>query len=168
MANDSRTPQLRSEGPFTLVGVGGRFVSVLAPDADNMERIPALWHELMQRASEIEGRVDGVMWGACMPVPDGQPARDGELYYVAGAPVREGAVAPEGMESHTIAPATYAVFTHRGPLSGLGETYRMIHGEWLPASGYHPAAGAELERYDARFDGGEHSEMEIWVPVVPA
>jgi AraC family transcriptional regulator len=72
------------------------------------------------------------------------------------------------MEGKTIPPATYAVFTHHGPITRLGETYGHIYGEWLPSSGYARTDGPEFELYDARFrHDAPDSEMDIYIPVAP-
>ena len=41
----------------------------------------------------------------------------------------------------------YAVVTHRGPYSRLGETYQRLFGGWLPRSGYEPRNSPAFEQY---------------------
>ena len=63
--------------------------------------------------------------------------------------------------------ATYACFTHRGPITRLSETINYVYGAWLPRSKYQRDENRpELERYDERFrDGGPDSELDYLVPV---
>jgi AraC family transcriptional regulator len=63
----------------------------------------------------------------------------------------------------------YAVFTHRGHVSTLWDTWDAIWNRWLPMSGYTGLHAPDFEVYDAQFNletglGG----MEIWYPVEPA
>ncbi len=72
------------------------------------------------------------------------------------------------MVAHTISAGTFAVFTHRGPISGIGDTCREIYQQWLPASRYAPGDIADIEVYSARFNPeSDESEMEYWVSVIP-
>lgn len=156
-------PAIRNEEAFTVVGIGGRFISVLSPEATNDAVIPELWHSFIKKMNEVPNRSDSSTWGVCLSLPD--PSTPGEYRYVAGAPVSSVDEIPEGMEAVEIPSATYAVFTHNGRIDAIAQAYRHIHGEWLPASGFRHAGGPELERYDERFTGGEDSAMEIWIPV---
>jgi AraC family transcriptional regulator len=153
--------ELKQLDALTIVGLGGRFISALSPNATNQEVIPKLWGELIPRLGEVSDRVDRITYGLCEPLDE----RTGECRYVAGVAVSNADRVPDGMEAVTLPAATYAVFTHRGPVDAMGETMRRIYGELLPASGRRRAPGADLERYDERFDGGADSELEIWIPI---
>lgn len=60
----------------------------------------------------------------------------------------------------------YAVFTHKGHVATLRQTWDAIWNQWLPASGFRPANTPDFERYDERFNPmtGE-GVIEIWFPV---
>jgi AraC family transcriptional regulator len=161
-------PVIRKEEGFTIVGLGTRFISVMSPEANNLDRIPLLWDQFITRIGEVPNRVDGTSWGVCLPLAPEERTHEHELWYIAGAPVTSVGEIPEGMESLTIEPATYAIFTHRGRVSELAKTYAQIYTSWLPGSGYRETSGAELERYDGRFTNADDSVMEIWVPVEKA
>jgi AraC family transcriptional regulator len=62
--------------------------------------------------------------------------------------------------------ATYAVFTHRGSLDKLQDTYGMIFTDGL--KGYEMADVDEIEWYGKKFKYGQpDSEMDIYIPIKP-
>lgn len=63
----------------------------------------------------------------------------------------------------------YAVFTHKGHVATLRQTWDAIWSQWLPTSGYRSANTPDFERYDDRFNPmtGE-GVIEIWFPVEKA
>lgn len=68
-----------------------------------------------------------------------------------------------------IPPQHYAVFTHKGHVATLRQTWDAIWSEWLPTSGFRPANTPDFERYDERFNPmtGE-GVIEIWFPLEKA
>jgi AraC family transcriptional regulator len=83
--------------------------------------------------------------------------------------VAAGTRVPDGMAKWKLPAQTCAVFTHRGPIVRIEETFARIYREWLPASGCEPVGEGSIECYDdARFgDGGAASELDILIPVQP-
>jgi AraC family transcriptional regulator len=154
-------PSIEQRDAMTVVGVGGDFVSGLSPSTNSHEIIPPLWHAFINRMSEVPSRVDGATYGVCVPLE----GTDEACHYVAGLAVTDASSIPDGMERIDVPAATYAIFTHRGSIDLFGETLQGIYGEWLPASEYRRAAGADIELYDRRWTGGEDSELEVWIPV---
>lgn len=64
----------------------------------------------------------------------------------------------------------YAVTTHAGPYSGLGETWRSFHGEWLPSSGRTPARAPAFEIY-VRMCGDvpeDQLQTELYIKLEPS
>jgi AraC family transcriptional regulator len=63
----------------------------------------------------------------------------------------------------------YAVATHRGPYTALGETYARLCGEWLPASGREllAAPGVEVYRNTPFNTAPEDLLTDIHLPLVP-
>ena len=84
-------------------------------------------------------------------------------YYIA---VTSDQDVPEGMESFTVPPCTWAIFTCVGPMpSAIQSLQRRIVGEWLPASGYEYANAPDIEVY---FEGDQQAEdyrCEVWLPI---
>jgi AraC family transcriptional regulator len=106
--------------------------------------------------------------------PKEQRGHPHEVQYIAGSFVSQAPSAaelPAGMISYTVPSATFAVFTHRGPITQLGRTLDAIYKEWLPQSGYRHSGVADVEIYGCKFiHNGPESEMEYWISVekVPA
>ncbi|WP_186046422.1 AraC family transcriptional regulator [Burkholderia gladioli] len=74
---------------------------------------------------------------------------------------------PGQFEHLTISGGPYAVVIHRGPYARLGESYRWLFQEWLPASGHAPAEAPSFERYlnDPRDTPAEQLLTEICLPL---
>ncbi|MCZ8521554.1 MULTISPECIES: GyrI-like domain-containing protein [Paenibacillus] len=89
-----------------------------------MPTLTEQWNAFMPRTSEITGRGAATL-GICYGVDAG----DGEPFdYVTGAVVTEvPAELPAGMLTVTLEPRLYAVFTHKGPVALLDQTYALIH-----------------------------------------
>jgi len=82
--------------------------------------------------------------------------------------MEEGASLPAGLAHLPVPAQTYAVLSHVGPVSQLGQTLNWFILHWLPSSGYRGLDGFELERYAPDFDGSQpDARMEYWLPVAP-
>jgi AraC family transcriptional regulator len=161
-------PKITSLPEFTLMGTEARFISALSPDADNLVVIPALWTSMFGRRKDIGKTLDSFAYGAAKRPAASLRKRQGELVYLAGYSVDPSAKPPAGMVKWVIPEQTYALFTHRGPVSRLSETISYIYRVWMPQSEYQPADGPELERYDDRFiPGAESSETDFLVSIKP-
>ncbi len=108
---------------------------------------------------------DTLMIGICYDDPDITEA--GKIRYDACATVPADFVAPDGIETQTIAAGEYAVTMHKGSYDGLHDTYRNFFGEWFPASGREPASSPSLEIYRNSPDSTPPDELltEIRVPL---
>ena len=161
-------PRIVQVEAFTVVGMEASFIGALSPDANNFEVIPPLWDRFINRIREVDCRSDEATYGLVITRPEQERSHSDELLYVAGVAVHEVATLPEGMVCHEVPASTFAVFTHRGPISKLTETVRMAVNVWLPRSGYR-WNGLEVERYDHRFsfESPQESEMETWMGIVP-
>lgn len=150
-------PRIVEKGPFTLVG--------MIYFGDNQKgEIPQLWNEFVPRMGAIEHPVAGATYGFCFTDDRANP----NFWYIAGMPVERLTEIPAEMVAKTVPGATYAVFTHKGPLAGLGETYAHIYKTWLPTSGFELAANFDFERYDHdRFNPRDEarSELDIYIPI---
>ena len=161
-------PKIVPMESFTVVGMEASFIGALSPDANNFDVIPPLWDRFINRIGEIDCRSDDATYGLVITRPERERSHPDELLYVAGVAVNGAASLPEGMVRHEVPASTFAVFTHRGPISKLTETVRMAVDVWLPSSGCR-WNGLEVERYDHRFsfESPEESEMETWMGIVP-
>lgn len=149
-------PKIVQRAGMTLVGM------IYFGDNQNGE-IPNLWSEFNQRAGRIQNVIPGEGYGFCFMDDRMQP----NFWYMASLAVSEVGEIPPEMVAKTVPAETYAVFTHRGPLSALGETYGHAYKNWLPASEYEPAAMFDMEVYDHRFDPAapDQGELDIYIPV---
>jgi AraC family transcriptional regulator len=88
------------------------------------------------------------------------------FHYVAGIEVRDfAAELPKGLEKLEVPPAHYLVFTHKGKLDQLGQTYALIMEE-LAKTG-KTQGDFWVEYYDERWkNNSDDSEFDIWIPVV--
>jgi len=130
------------------------------------QEIGKLWSSFRQRVGEIDGRRDsesifyalfmltGVQW---------------ELSYTACVEVSEEGTIPEGMVYKVLPAATYAVFTHHGPLDRIPDTFYYIYNTWLPKSGRIRSHNPEFARYDHRYLGpaNDESQFDIYIPIDP-
>jgi len=129
--------------------------------------ISELWHRFINRAQEIQHQTHtDIALGVF-----GEMSEDGAFSYLAGYQVEQIEEIPPGMTDKHLPAAQYAVFTHHGPLFDtaydLNATYQYIFNDWLPHSGYQRAKSSAFERYDERFAlGQEHSEMDIYIPLL--
>ncbi|SFL82773.1 AraC family transcriptional regulator [Paenibacillus sp. 1_12] len=123
------------------------------------------WSLFMNRIGEIQG-LHTVTLGVCYDVHTGNP-----FEYVTAALLTESQLdipVPESMCKIFLKPQMYAIFTHNGPISVLGATYKAIF-EWLTGNKtYIRAQAPEFEYYDSRFTGNERSDsqFDIYIPVL--
>ena len=153
-------PVIRNHPGFSVVGLCGWFEPESAPRV-----IPKLWDRFVPRLDELE-IVGGRTWGVCFGDDPSNPHARKDFFYTAAAEVADLRSIPNDMVGKRIPEARYAVFTHRGGLSGLHDSIREIWGTWLPASGEQPAGTPDLELYDERFHP-ETGEIDLYVPLAP-
>jgi len=136
-------------------------------------KIPDLWQRFMPRMGEIKNKVNPkVGYGVCRN--EGNICFDSftdetEFESLACFEVSSFDYVPAGMVTRTIPKNRYAVFTHKGELANLRETYGYIYGTWLPGSGYGLVKeGYDFELYDERFDPADqkNSETDIYIPII--
>jgi AraC family transcriptional regulator len=162
-----REPQIVEKPALTVVGLEAPFISAMSPDATNLKVIGPLWERFVKRADQIPHRIGHDMVGVIFGRPTAERSHSHEMQYIAGVPVSSTAQIPEGMVAHTVPASTFAVFTHRGPITAIGNTVKQAYREWLPNSGFQHAGVADVEMYGELFcGGGEDSEMEYWISVV--
>lgn len=128
--------------------------------------IGALWSRFKARSAEIQARCDPSPVYYAVIAPEGE---QWEMTYTACVEVSGEGVQPEGMVITVLLARTYAVFSHRGQLDRLQDTYQYIYSSWLPRSGRVRLEAPEFARYDHRYRGpsNEESEFKIYIPVSP-
>lgn len=156
----AQNPVMISMGELYLAGMEMRGL-----DAD---QIAELWSSFRKRAAEVDRRrgresnyyavieLTGTEW---------------EVSYTACVEIGEtGRRIPEGMVHKILPPSTYAVFSHKGTVARIQETFQHIYCTWLPQSGKIRMNQPEFARYDHRYLGpwNEASEFDIYIPIGPS
>ena len=129
--------------------------------------IPQLWNKFNPVACSIKNIAEPrIALGICPHTDLKDFNEETEFEYISGMIVTSFEEIPEGMMSYEVPAQRYAVFTHKGSLETLGETYHSIYTDWFAKNDYEFQPGAEFELYDERFKfGAEDSEMDIYVPI---
>ncbi|HNY11493.1 MAG TPA: effector binding domain-containing protein [Candidatus Wallbacteria bacterium] len=152
-------PKFLKKDGFMVVGL--ECVTTVKENKEN-KIIPKLWDKFLPRMAEIKNHSDcPVCYGVCSCDNPGDA-----FSYISGIEVKSLDAIPKGMAGRKVAPSKYAVFTHHGPTNRIYETLDYIYGTWLPASGCElNKLSCDFELYDERFNGGENSEFDIYIPI---
>lgn len=129
------------------------------------EDISSLWCSYMSKAETIPNKTPSKnQFGICY-MEGNEPSQE-HFHYIACREVSSIETIPESLSSKTLPASKYAVYTHKGLLSTLADTYNKIYCEWLKEDGLEPNYDFNFELYDERFDdNSENSEMDIYVPI---
>jgi len=149
-------PPRYEDGKTLLIGgIGERY------NAETSARIPAQWQRFVPHLGHISGQAGSKTYGVLCNGDD-----SGNIDYISGVEVTDFSRLPDGWAHIRIPEQHYAVFTHRGHVSGIRRTWHTIYNKWLPESGRQVTGGPEFELYDERFNGmtGD-GEFEIWIPL---
>jgi len=164
--------RLKKFGGFTMEAkiVSKEAIKVIGMSVRTTQKentIPQLWNRFNPLACSIKNQVvPGVALGICPHTDMKDFNEETEFEYIAGMEVTSLTDIPEGMLSYEVPAQRYAVFTHKGSLETLGDTYKAIYSDWFAKNDYEFKPGAEFELYDERFKfGAEDSEMDIYVPI---
>ncbi len=121
LSDDERRARAAACVPRMETSAGRDFASMSGPGGYGLADLESLWQQLIAHARELglcdDGPIDS--WG----IPFDSPAH---------------ARMPEGR---------YAVFTYRGPVDGLDESYRTIYSCWFPLSAVDPDDYTLYQRY---------------------
>ncbi|MNI07607.1 Bacterial transcription activator, effector binding domain [compost metagenome] len=123
--------------------------------------VPLSFDSLLNRVDEIPNRT-GAQLALYEP---GNFAPDSLGIYYATAQVTEIGHIPQGMVSQITPVCTYAVYTHRGEISKIGDAYGSLN-RWIAENGYKHSNGWVVELMDHRFNrNSPESELEIYTPI---
>ena len=156
-------PKFVDKAAMTVVGMA--YIGKNAEGGEFNHEIGTMWGEFMVRDKEIKSITGDCNYGACFG--QGEGIADDQFEYVAWYEVTDAADIPDGMVVRQIPAYKYAVFTHKGKVHNLGETYRYIYETWLPQADVelHPDK-FDMELYDNRFiPDSDESEFDILVAV---
>lgn len=90
-----------------------------------------------------------------------------QFEYMPAMAVSKKDTLPENFIYKEIPGGLHAVFTHRGSIATIKDTFTEIYNTWLHQNGKYTINGNyDFEFYDHRFKGmAADSELEIWVPI---
>lgn len=152
-----KEPQILSRPAFMAVGLSYH-------GANENGEIGLLWGDFMSRITEVEhtaGKME--TFGLCYSADE-----NGNFEYVACIEVNQVNQVPQDMVIRFVPECTYAVFTHIGLVTTLGETYDYILNTWFPQSDYVIGDGPDFELYTEEFfPDNEKARMYIYFPVKP-
>jgi len=133
-------------------------------------QIPKLWRGFMPRKKEIKNMTSDLVYAIHhyepgLKMKDFTPNTVYESW--ACVEVTHADEIPDGMESRVLDGGLYAVFLYKGPAANFGATFRYIHAECLPQSGYVADSRDQFEVIGPNYLGPAHpdSEEEVWVPI---
>jgi AraC family transcriptional regulator len=122
-------------------------------------KMPKLWKKFMATEKKIKNRVDGRYYGMC--IAEGECG----FRYIAGVEVKDFNKIPKGFVKFEAPKSKYAVFTHKGNLDKLNETYGRIYEKDMPASKLKQK-NIWFELYDERYKhDSDNSEFDIYCSV---
>lgn len=152
------TPKIETQPEMKLIGFSAPFRGIFDENPNNFEVIPPLWANLFKRLGDIQGKVEGPMYGVidCKDMDGGE-----ELDYMACVEVESFDKVPEGMSTYTFPEGRLAKFTHKGDMKGIDRTIKYALGTWLPQSKEKLREGLELEIYPRDYNpSNPESAME--------
>jgi len=129
--------------------------------------VGALWKRFRARAGTIPGLARPIRFTQISSLPDGDSEEE-VVEIMVGAELEELMPMPVDLSMKTVPESLCLVFTHRGPVTRIPESYRYIYAEWLPASSHRPGLPFSRERYlpNAGDPMSEDHRFEILVPIV--
>lgn len=161
-------PQIVRLPALHLLGLAARFIPPTSPKADNLDVVPKLYARFCPMIPRLPSPQDRYIYGAARCPADAARRHPDEREYLASINVGAGVAAEAPLDLWRIPAATYACFTHRGPVARLGETIHYAFGSWLPRSDFRHGDTPNLDRQDERFgDGGEGCVLDFLIPIVP-
>ena len=152
-------PKILTKEAFKIIGM--RYFG-----ENKNKEITQLWDVFLPRMESIKSRINHtISYGICYPV-EGKD-NDAAFEYIAAVEVADLDDIPAEMVGKTIPTQKYAVFTHKGSVDKVLETYQAIYAVWQPKSGYELIKAPDFEYYDERFnpDNPEASELDIYIPI---
>jgi AraC family transcriptional regulator len=150
-------PVLETSAPFRLAGWSIRVSA-------ETDAIGKLWSRFTPRAASIPNV--SMPHRFCQLASWTEDGDDG-IDILTGIGVSDFSDLPVDLVGKSVPGCECLVFTHRGSVARIGDSYRSIYERWLPASDRRPALPFNYERYlDGAGDPYEDSYVfQICVPV---
>lgn len=142
---------------------GFKFVGLRYFGDNKNQEIKGLWGEFNKNYNSFKHvKAGSPAIGLCIMLPGEME----KFEYSAGFMVDSTADMDPMFVSRDVPPSKYAVFTHKGLLNNLHETYDFIFSKWIKECGYEVGTALNFEWYDDRFkDNDPSSEFDIYIPI---
>ena len=147
-------PRIVSKDEMKFVG------PVYYGDNKNGE-ISSFWERHFGAVVDLPLRIGDGCFGICFHTRDYE--EQGLFHYMPAVEVAGFERIPPEAVGKIIPAHRYAVFTHKGAVTTLMETYRYIFGTWLPDRKYEPDSSFDFEYYTKDRQGNDI--VEIHIPV---
>ena len=133
-------------------------------DAEN-NKFAQAWDRFFPFEDQIPSKVNHQVWyGVEIYGPEFH--KDHQWMYFPSTEVSSLDEIPEALFGKILPSATYAVFTVKGGVPKIGETFMYAYDTWFPASEYEVAHPFDFEYYDERFKADDpDSELDIYIPI---
>ena len=134
-------------------------------------RLRELWDQVRETYTQIPNRAEsGRAFGICEACQDNTLyTMNNEVLFteVAGPEVTSFEGLPKPYVKKVLPAGRHAVFTHRGTLRRLPQTFEYIWGTWFLATREELDEREDFELYDERFLGYDHpdSEIDLYIPI---
>lgn len=155
MTVDLDPPRFEQSPRLEITGFGQRY------SCETSTAIPGQWQRFLEYLAALPGTQSGYSYGVC-----DTPDEKGEFNYICGMAADQLPHPDPDLQTINLDPRKYAVFTHRGHISGIRATVAMIWNDWLPKSGLNVAKAPDFECYSPDFNpDGSRGKVEIWIPI---
>lgn len=151
-------PKIVNGGDFLVVGLKCRYTE------QSSSHIPDQWQQFARHIDSVPKQTgSSSIYGVLSNSDD-----EGGIDYLTAVEVESHSEIPEDLDGMQIPAHTYAVFEHRGHVSGIRRTWSTIFSKWLPTSGHRLIDGPQFEAYGDDFDPMTgNGRIEIWIPIAP-
>jgi len=150
--------EIKEKGEFKVVGLE---IETTVQECMNNNPHTKLWEEFMKQVWKIKNRAGPEFYGVCISINE----KECKFKSIACVEVSSLDNIPEGMVGEIVPASKYAVYEHKGKISGISDTYAKLYEEEMPKSGLKQKE-VWLEVYDERYKHeSDDSIMEIWCSV---
>lgn len=148
-------PRFDTRDAFTVAGIKQHYT------AGNMAGIPSQWQTMAPFFGHINGQVGSTTYGVVAGGDD-----DGNVDYMTAVEVSHTDDLPKEFATLRIEKQRYAVFLHKGHITGIGGTWMAVFNHGLTDAGCTMVRAPQFELVDKRFDPMTgNGEIELWIPV---
>lgn len=148
-------PRFENGRTLLIAGLGERY------SAQTSAAIPSQWQRFIPYLGNIPGQVGRTTYGVLCNGDDA-----GNTEYISGVEVADFSRVPKELARIRIPEQKYIVFTQRGHISSIRQTWFTIWNKGLAEAGAQPAEGPEFECYRENFNAETgNGGFEIWIPI---